>query len=205
MIEPNPPSVEFPFAAHAPNHADRDLPGWSAIAAPIVRSVSFRLGRRFWLQPCDCQDLQQELWLELLVRHGGRDRTDHFRRLGGQDARTSRAAIHSQLRRKIERIGAALVRSWPFWRRLRPMAERQMPDAPIDSRTARGANDDAHHQDLLLDVLGLIQELPAADRALCESLMAHAPPSLPFDPLEINQRLATLRSDFMALGLHEYL
>lgn len=205
MIEPNPPSVEFPFAAHAPIHADRDLSGWCAIAAPIVRSVSFRLGRRFWLQPSDRQDLEQELWLELLVRHGGRDRADRFRRLNGQDAKSSRAAIHSQLRREIERIGAALVQSWPFWRRLRPLAERQMPGALIDSLTARGANDDAHHQDLLLDVLGLVQELPAADRALCESLMADVPPSLPFDHREINQRLAALRSDFMALGLHEYL
>ena len=205
MIEPNPPSVEFPFAPHAPIHADRDLPGWCVIAAPIVRSVSFRLGRRYWLQPCDCQDLQQELWLELLVRHGGRDRADHFRRLNGQEAKSSRAAIHSQLRREIERIGAALVQSWPFWRRLRPLAERQTPGALIDSLTARSGSGDMHRHDLLLDVLGLVQELPAADRALCESLMADAPPSLAIDPLEIDQRLAALRSDFMALGLHEYL
>ena len=204
MIESNPPPIQHHPAAQT-NHADCDLPGWCAVAAPIVRSVGFRLGRRYWLQPCDCQDLQQELWLELLVRHGGRDRADHFRRLNGQEAKSSRAAIHSQLRREIERIGAALVRSWPFWRRLRPMAERQMPEAPIDSQTARGAASDTDHQDLFLDVLGLVQELPAADRALCESLMADAPPSLPFDHREIDQRLAALRSDFMALGLHEYL
>lgn len=205
MIEPNPPSVEFPFAPHAPIHADRDLSGWCAIAAPIVRSVSFRLGHRFWLQPCDCQDLQQELWLVLLVRHGGRDRADHYRRLNGQEAKSSRAAIHSQLRREIERIGAALVQSWPFWRRLRPLAERQMSDALTHLLAAPGGSGDMHRHDVLLDVLGLVQDLPAADRALCESLMADAPPSLPFDHPEIDQRLAALRSDFMALGLHEYL
>ena len=186
-------------------HGKASVPGWCAVAEPIVRSVSFRLGRRYWLQPCDRQDLEQELWLELLMRHGGRDRADHFRRLDGQDARHSRAAVHSQLCREIERIGAALVQSWPFWRRLRPLAERQMPDALIDSLAAPGGSGDMHRRDLLLDVLGLVQELPAADRALCDSLMADAPLSLPFDPLELDQRLAALRVDFMALGLHEYL
>lgn len=181
------------------------LPGWCALAKPFVRSISFRLARHYRLQPADRQDLEQELWLELLVRHCGKDRANEFQSLDSRHVQRHRAAIASQLRREIERIGAVLVQSWPFWRRLRPMAERQMPDALTDSLAARGANDDAHHQDLLLDVLGLIQELPAADRALCESLMADAPPSLAIDPLEIDQRLAALRSDFMALGLHEYL
>ena len=204
MTEPNHTSAQFSSTAPKPNRADRELPGWCAIAAPLIRSIGYRLGRRYWLQVCERQDLEQELWLELLVRHGGRDRADHFRLLDGQDARHSRAAVHRHLRGEIERIGAMLVQSWPFWRRPRPAPERQMPDALRDSLAASGTTRELHHHDLLLDVRGLVAELPAADRALCQSLMAGVPVST-FDHPDVDPRIAALRGDFMALGLHEYL
>jgi len=177
------------------------LPGWCAIAQPIVRSVSFHVGRRYWLQPCERQDLEQELWLELLVRHGGTDRVDDFRSLSGKDARQHRAAVWLQLGIEVDRIAAALVRCWPFWRRLRPAPERQMSDAVTESLAAVGRDGDRHQ--LSVDVTALLAALPEADRQLCDSLMAGAPFSA-FDQADFTRRVAALRADFTALDLHDY-
>lgn len=178
------------------------LPGWCALAEPIVRSISFRLARRFWLQPADRQDLEQELWLELLVRHGGRDRVNDFHSMGGQDAQRHREAIASQLHREVERIAAALVRCWPFWRRLRPAPERQMSDAVREGLTACCGDVARHH--LALDVSALLPELPDADRRFCQSLMNGVSVSA-LNSSDDARRMVALRADFTALDLHDYL
>lgn len=194
-----------PHSAIRPRgEAKPPLPGWCAVAEPIVRSVSFDLARHYWLQPCDRQDLEQELWLELLVRHGGRDRADDYRMFANCDIRACRQAVWSQLRGEIERIAMALARSWPFWRRLRPAPERQMSDAVSEGLTAAGGHDALHRHPLRLDVAAFVAELPAADRLLCESLMAGTP-APPFDEAELERRMDALRADCSACDLHEYL
>lgn len=182
------------------------LPGWCAVAEPIVRSVSFQFARRYWLQPCQRQDLEQQLWLELLVRHGGRDRADDCQRLGGQDVRSCRAVVHVQLRGEIEHIAGALARSWPFWRCLRPAPERPLLDAVADALTTTDPLDSFRRHDLSLDVIAVLAALPSADRSFCELLMAgDAAGPFPFDRTDHERRVAALRADFAALDLHEYL
>ena len=76
------------------------LRGWCAVAQPMVRSVSISLARRrHGLGSWDSEDLEQELWLELFVRHSGRDRADNDRCFGGRDVRHCRDEVCSQLRR----------------------------------------------------------------------------------------------------------
>jgi hypothetical protein len=182
------------------------LPGWCALAEPIVRSISFRLGYRYWLQPCHRQDLEQQIWLELLVRHGGRDSADDCQRLDGRDVRSCRDVVRAQLRHEIGHIAEALTRSWPFWRRLRPAPERALSDNVADELTATDVRDSSRRHDLSLDVIAVLAALPSADRSLCESLMAGdaAGPS-PFDDSDHERRVAALQDEFTALDLHEYL
>lgn len=189
-----------------PSQKSRDvLPGWCALAEPIVRSISFQFARCYWLQPCQRQDLEQQLWLELLVRHGGRDRADDCQRLGGQDVRRCRDAVGAQLRGEIEHIAGALARSWPFWRRLRPAPERPLLGAVADALVATNMQESSRRNDLSLDVTAVLAALPAADRSFCESLMAGAAVPFTFDHTDQEGRVAALRADFAALDLHEYL
>lgn len=179
------------------------------LATPLVRSQASRMTARLGLRFDDRQDLEQELWLELLVRHAGRDRDDRVPGfLSQRDWPECRAAAWVQLQREIEEIAAALARSWPFWRRVRPNPERFWPSFLSAELTPADRNCEFRRLDLSLDVSELLGQLPAADRHLCESLMtgdADLPHASTSNCADMERRLAVLRNDLAALGLHEYL
>ena len=175
------------------------LPGWWAMARPIVRSISFRLGHRHRLQSCDRNDLEQELWLQLLVRHGGRQRGDHHPALSHPDALSHYEAMRSQLRSEVEQAGAALRRSWALWRRQQERSERHVPAGLLESLACH----EVDRFDLSLDIAAIAAGLPAAQRKLCAMLMAGSPvPGA--DDIGRAHRLAALRAAFSALDLHHY-
>lgn len=179
------------------------------LAMPIVRSTAWRMGVSLGLRFHDRQDLEQQIWLELLVRHAGRDKDDRIP--GFLDEchwRQQRSTARSQLQREVERIATALARSWPFWRRVRPAPERFSPFFAFDELTAFDPQPGIGRHDLSLDLTELLSQLPAADRRLCESLMNDATDSSQYTPAncaDMERRLAALRSDMAALHLQEYL
>ena len=180
-----------------------------ALATPLVRSEAWRMAVRLGLRLHDRQDLEQELWLELLVRHAGRDRDDSVPGfLSQHDWPKRRAAVRVQLQREVESISAALARSWPFWRRVRPAPERFWPLFLSAELTAADPQTESRRLDLSLDFAELLGQFPEADRRLCESLMdgdAELPQSAISDGAGLEHRLAALRNDLAALDLHEYL
>lgn len=180
-----------------------------ALATPLVRREAWRMAARLGLRFHDRQDVEQELWLELLVRHAGRDRDDSVPGfLSQHDWPQRRAAVRVQLQREVESISAALARSWPFWRRVRPAPERFWPSFLSAELSAADPQAESRRLDLFLDIAELLHELPPADRRLCESLMtveADLPHASASTGSDLERRFAALRNDLAALGLHEYL
>ena len=175
-----------------------------AVAMPIIRARAFWLAASLGLRWHDRDDLEQELWLELLLRHGGGDGTGSL----DSDEPEPLGAVRLQLQQEVQQIAAALARSWPFWRRIRPALERFFIPFQSGILTAPDPRAEVRLRDLSLDITGLLAELPAADRQLCQSLMTGSAGSLASaacDPAEVASRLVALWNDFIALDLHEYL
>ncbi len=179
------------------------LKGWCALAWPIIRSISHKLALHHGLGPWERQDLEQELWLELLVRHGGRDRVDNYRSLGGREVRDHRDAARLLLRLELERIAAVLPQSWEFWRRLRLLPQLRPTSRITDGLIAAAARNSLRRYHLALDVAAILAELPAADRELCKALMDGE--RIASDDPDHARAIAALRADFSEIGLHEYL
>jgi hypothetical protein len=184
------------------------------VAGPLVKSKASRLAIRLDLRLHEREDIEQELWLELLTRRrltGPRGRDG-----GASESHADRcaheqpSAARAQLQREIEQIEAGLTRTLAFWRRIAPRRER-LVSLLWAGQWLADPRDAAQRQDLRLDVAALLAELPAADRRLCYSLMndeAAAGASANSDTFvgaDHERRIAALRSDFAALGLHEYL
>lgn len=173
-----------------------------AIAIPLVRAKADRLAVCFNLCPFDRDDLEQELWLRLLIRwnQGISEGAEQLPAL----------ALCSHLKREIDDVAASLICSSAFWQGLRP-AWQCADDFVLDCATARTArHHPARRQELRLDLAAAIVRLPAAlrdtyQRIVIETWSAESPRATNAWPEGAEREIAALRKIFTSLGLHEYL
>ena len=171
-----------------------------AIAMPLVRATTSRLTARFQLRAFDRDDLEQELWLELLIR---------WNRSGSACAeRLPRFILLRRLKREIGEVAALLAHSSWLWHRLRPTcqsADRFVLECATDARLG---HEPLRLHELRSDVAAVVSQLPAHLRQTCHRLMsATAPDELCDDAngRSADADTAALRDVFKSSDLHEYL
>lgn len=170
-----------------------------AIAMPLVRAQSGRLAAYWRLQSCDRDDLEQEFWLELLIRWNHR---------GSVCERLPRFILFRRLKREIGEVAASLIRSSSFWRHLRltcQSADRFVLERATDARLG---HEPLRLHDVRSDLATVVSKLPDQLRETCHRLMSAAPP----DELRTDAngwltdaQTAALRDVFKSRDLHEYL
>lgn len=173
-----------------------------AIAIPLVRAKADRLAVCFNLCSFDREDLEQELWLRLLVRW------DQGISEGPEQLPPS--ALCSRLKREIHDVAASLICSRAFWQGLRPAWECA-DNFVLDCATVPSASHHpARRHELQLDLAAAIAQLPAAlrdtyQRIVIETSAAEPPRATNGWPEGAEREIAALREIFTSLGLHEYL
>ena len=190
--------------------------GLCAAAGPIVRATVRKLAGRHRLRPCDRDDLEQEIYLELLAGWAAIGLSELARsepppasalRDPRDDGHT--ATLGVDLTREVERVAGSLV--WPrsFWRR-----EQSLPPSAAAVLAARpfACRPDGH--DLRQDMAVALARLPDDLRGLCCRLvLAEIKSVTDFHPnqtdasalAEVQAQAVSLRLLFTSLGLHHYL
>ena len=196
-----------------------ELSKWSglcAAAGPIVRAKVRKLAGRHRLQPCDRDDLEQEIYLELLAGWAAAGLSESAR---GEpppgsalcslrdDGHT--ATLQVDLTREVERVAGSLVRPRSFWRR-----ERSLPPSAAAVLVARPSACRPDGHDLRLDMAVALAHLPDNMRGLCRRLiLTELTAVTDFHPqqpdmnalAEVQAQAVPLRLLFTSLGLHQYL
>jgi len=173
-----------------------------AIAMPLVRAKAGRLAAYFQLHPFDRDDLEQELWLELLIRWD--------RRGSACAKRPPRFSLFSRLKREIDEVAISLIRSHSFWHRMRPARQRADTSVLEYATDASVGHEPTRAHELRLDVASVIVQLPAELRETCrqiafEELPGDPPRHTHGSPAGPDAQIAALRKIFKSLDLHEYL
>ena len=173
-----------------------------AIAIPLVRAKAHRLTGCFNLCPFDRDDLEQELWLRLLVRW------DQGISEGAEQLPPSALCLH--LKREIDDVAASLICSSAFWQVLRP-AWRCADNLVLDCANAPTARHyPTRGHELRLDLAAAIAQLPAALRDTYRRIVVETSATEPARaanrwPEGAEKEIAAIREIFTSLGLHEYL
>ena len=206
-----PPQQDTPGAGAA-SRLRPPRPEADGYTCRLVRSRARRLARQAGLKTEDRQDIEQELWVDLLVRWHRFDAA----RAGGRTFAT----------RVVEHRAATL------FRRSRTVAEstqrkrrslhdtvqdgdgRPVPIAQVLDDRAQAARTGSHslaadHQvDLATDVAGVLADLPEELRDLCERLkessIARIAKDMGIARTSLYRRIEKIREHFVSTGLHEY-
>ncbi len=178
----------------------------------LIRSRAQRLARQAGLKIEDRQDIEQELWVDLLVR---------WRRF---DA--ARACDRTFATRVVEHRVVTLLResrtvAKSAQRKRRSLHDtvedgdgRSVPMAQVLDDRAQAARTGSHsvatdrQADLAVDVAGVLTDLPEELRDLCERLkdssIAHIARDMGIARASLYRRIEKIREHFVSAGLHEY-
>lgn len=178
----------------------------------LIRHRAGRLVHQIGLNPADRQDVEQDLWVDLVARWRRFDAT----RAGG---RTFAArVVEHQVTKLFHKSQAANQDAERNGRSLEePVADGAGHTVPLASTLRDGAQRlrDGHAQDtsqgqseLAIDVAMAVAHLPAELRDLCERLkecsIADVARDLGVTRTWVYRRLEKVRAHFVSAGLHEY-
>ena len=169
--------------------------------------MAHRLADRFDLRPQDRDDLEQELWLALLVRWSAAARST-CRELEASPCAApeqfTEAGLRRLVARDVDQVAASLLRRHPLSIREHPLLLR------IQRTPVAQAGDESRRRELRLDLAAVLSRLPGELRELCHRVLSGEMEGTSAYDVdagreEAERQLMTLRHAFRAYDLRGYL
>jgi hypothetical protein len=171
-------------------------------ARSIIRSKAWRLCRRWNLRFHEREDLEQELWLALLIHWNQQQTSDEPIGLSSNDGQWDMATLRHHLVHQVEYIVASMIYSDAFWQSIRPRREL-LGGAWLEEVLMDRESLSPQQIDLRLDVAEVLAQLPPGLRQLCDRLMepSVSPPS--HDGELVGRSILMLRHALRSFNPHE--